>query len=225
MFTGLVESFGTLMERDENGAVLRLTIAAPMYTTRLREGDSVAVNGVCLTALEIGKGDPAVFSADLAAETMARTTLARLPLGTRLNLELPTPAGTPLGGHVVQGHVDGVGTLESLTPVSGMQNGQPTDWQLVVRLPRPLLRYVVEKGSISIDGISLTVAAVEDNCIRIAILPHTYWVTNLHTLKPGADVNIEVDALARYAEQLAATLAQNPPAETLTLAGLIARGY
>jgi len=221
MFTGLVESFGTLSARVQRGALLQLTITTPHFATKLRNGDSIAVNGVCLTALMAEDGDTPHFSADLAAETVERTTLARVPIGTRLNLELPTPAGTPLGGHVVQGHVDGVGTLVSLDPVSGETNSVPTDWRLVIRLPKALMRYVVEKGSISVDGISLTVAGVQEDCITIAILPHTYWVTNLHTLAVGSEVNIEVDALARYAEQLRSSDAK----EQLTLAEFIARGF
>jgi riboflavin synthase len=220
MFTGLVESFGHITTRAQRGAVVQVLITAPDLAARLRTGDSISVNGVCLTALDIDtKNTPPCFTADLAAETIARTTLGNLALGTRVNLELPTPAGTPLGGHIVQGHVDGVGTLIELNAVG--REAETSDWRLEIELPPTLMRYVVEKGSISIDGISLTVAAVTGNRITIAILPHTYKVTNLHTLTPGSAVNIEVDALARYAEQLRSAEKEN----SITLAELVRRGF
>ena len=198
MFTGLIAATGEVIAfvPAESGTA-RLTVAGPRELVAvLKLGDSVAVSGVCLTALEIEpEANPARFSADLAAETLARTTLSRLARGAKVNLELPTPAGSPLGGHVVQGHVDGVGTLLALEPV---QVGG--DWKLRIRLPHALMRYVVEKGSITVEGISLTVAGVERDEVWIAILPHTCSATNLHALKPGDGVNIEVDVLAKYAE-------------------------
>jgi riboflavin synthase len=198
----------------------RLTIAAREIAGRLRTGDSVAVSGVCLTALGIeADAVPPRFSADLAAETIARTTLSRLVAGSVVNLELPTPAGAPLGGHVVQGHVDGVGTLLAIDPVS---NGAGSDWVLRLRLPMVLMRYVVEKGSISVEGISLTVAGIAGDEVWIAILPHTYTATNLHTLKPGMGVNIEVDVLAKYAESRMQAEAATPE---LTVDYLLANGY
>jgi riboflavin synthase len=236
MFTGLVESYGTVLARAPRGAVVQMTIAAPTLAARLKTGDSISVNGVCLTAIDIDAiAAVPYFTADLAAETIARTTLSRLAIGTRVNLEMPTPAGTPLGGHVVQGHVDGVGRLVALEPVGGrkistgvLKNESDekfsvgdTDWRLEIALPGPLMRYVVEKGSISVDGTSLTVAAVEGERIGIAILPHTYRVTNLHTLAAGDEVNIEVDALARYAEQLRHAEKEN----SLSLAELVAKGF
>jgi riboflavin synthase len=187
---------------------------------RLRTGDSVGVNGVCLTALGIEPNAfPARFSADLAAETIARTTLSRLQPGSLVNLELPTAAGSPLGGHVVQGHVDGVGTLLALDRVSA---GAESDWVMRVRLPEALTRYVVEKGSIAVEGISLTVAGIAGEEIWIAILPYTYAVTNLHTLKPGTGVNIEVDVLAKYAESGARAETEK---QELTVEFLLANGY
>jgi riboflavin synthase len=221
MFTGLIETTGEVISFTPgmNGAA-RLTIAAPAIAGRLRTGDSVGVSGVCLTALGIEPDAfPPRFSADLASETISRTTLSRLEPGSMVNLELPTPAGAPLGGHVVQGHVDGVGTLLTIDPVS---DGAGSDWVLRLRLPATLMRYVVEKGSISVEGISLTVAGVGGDEIWIAILPHTYTATNLHTLKPGMGMNIEVDVLAKYAESLV-------QAETgkheLTVDYLLANGY
>ena len=221
MFTGLIETTGEVISfaPGAEGAA-RLTIAAPEIAGRLRTGDSVGVSGVCLTALGI-EADvlPPRFSADLAAETIARTTLSRLKAGSMVNLELPTPAGAPLGGHVVQGHVDGVGTLLAIDPVS---SGAGSDWVLRLRLPMVLMRYVVEKGSISVEGISLTVAGIAGDEIWIAILPHTYTATNLHTLKPGMGVNIEVDVLAKYAESRMQAEATTPE---LTVDTLLANGY
>ena len=195
MFTGIVETTGEVISFVPGAGAARLVVRAGEIAGRLRLGDSVAVSGVCLTALEMG---PDWFAADLAAETIARTTLSRLEAGSLVNLELPTPAGAPLGGHVVQGHVDGVGTLVGLDPVT--PGVEASDWVLRVRLPEGMARYVVQKGSITVEGISLTVAGIEGDEIWIAILPHTYAATNLHTLKVGMGVNLEVDVLAKYAE-------------------------
>lgn len=217
MFTGLIEQTGKVLSFNPGAGAARLVVAAPGVAQRLRKGDSVAVSGVCLTALEMG---PDWFAADLASETIARTTLSRLRPGSAVNLELPTPAGAPLGGHVVQGHVDGVGTLTTLHPVSAARGSEESDWILRIRVPQPLLRYVVEKGSIAVEGISLTVAGIERDELRIAILPHTYRATNLHALQPGAEVNLEVDVLSKYAESRASI-----QDEWLTVAYLLANGY
>ena len=222
MFTGLIESTGEVISfaPGAGGGTARLTIAAPEIAVRLRTGDSVGVNGVCLTALGIEPNAfPARFSADLAAETIARTTLSRLQPGSLMNLELPTVAGSPLGGHLVQGHVDGVGTLLALDRVSASAE---SDWVMRVRLPEALTRYVVEKGSIAVEGISLTVAGIVGEEIWIAILPYTYAATNLHTLKSGTGVNIEVDVLAKYAESRARAEAEK---RELTVEVLLANGY
>ena len=219
MFTGLIETTGEVISfaPGTTGAA-RLTIAAPGIAGRLRTGDSVAVSGVCLTALGIEPDAfPPRFSADLAMETIARTTLSRLESGSVVNLELPTPAGTPLGGHVVQGHVDGVGTLLALDPVTA---GANSDWVLRVRLPEGMARYVVEKGSVAVEGISLTVAGISGDEIWIAILPHTYGATNLHALKSGMGVNLEVDVLAKYAESR-----ERVEKRELTVEYLLANGY
>ena len=212
MFTGLIEATGTVVALSAS----RLTVAAPALAGRWRTGDSIAVNGVCLTALDAG--DPTQFAADLAAETLARTTLGSLAPGTIVNLELPTPAGSPLGGHVVQGHVDATGTLVSLVPLHPELD--TTDWRLTVELPHELAAQVIPQGSITLDGISLTVAKVSGQTIEIAIIPHTYKSTNLYSLEPGAHLNVETDVLAKYAAQ------RNHPAEDwLTANYLIARGY
>jgi riboflavin synthase len=223
MFTGLIETTGTLLAVTPTAGATRITIAAPSHLlNRLNTGDSVSVSGVCLTALNIEPlAFPPRFSADLAAETIARTTLSHLRPESVVNLELPTPAGSPLGGHVVQGHVDGTGTLLALEPITP---GSPatTDWRLRLTIPDALTRYVVEKGSITIEGISLTVASILGNEVTIAIIPHTYVSTSLHSLSPGSPINIEVDVLGKYAER------QNTNAATeftLTEQYLIANGY
>jgi riboflavin synthase len=212
MFTGLIEATGAVASFTGT----RLTISSAL-AARLREGDSISVNGVCLTALDIQKEK---FSADLAAETIARTTLARLAPGSLVNLELPTPVGSPLGGHIVQGHVDGVATLLALDPIS--TNKKDTDWRLRLRIPGELVRYVAAQGSITVEGISLTVAAIQNDTVEIAIIPHTYAETNLHTLKPGSPLNIEVDMLAKYAEK---QFIERHRGTGITLDEFIAKGY
>ncbi len=223
MFTGLIEATGTIRSFEQQQGATRITVAGPRsLVERLRVGDSVSVSGVCLTAVDINP-DSHIFAADLAAETIARTSLSRLHPGSIVNLELPTPAGTPLGGHVVQGHVDGVGIVLSLDPLS---RAPATDWWLRFNLPEECARYVVEKGSITVEGISLTVARVEATTVTIAIIPHTYTVTNLHTLSKGSPINIEVDVMAKYAERLASEpIAATESKFQLTLEYLIANGY
>ncbi len=238
MFTGLIQAVGTIAARAEREGTLRLTVESAALAPRLAVGDSIAVSGVCLTALEPGGTR---FFAELAAETVARTSLAHLAAGAQVNLELPTPAGTPLGGHVVQGHVDATGTLLALERVSA---GERTDWVLRIAVPPAVGRFVVEKGSIAIEGISLTVARWlpapfapgEDRFgtgeLHVAIIPHTYEATNLHTLRPGAAVNLEADVLMKLAVQNGLI---GPPASTagvpaaprfeVTLPYLIANGY
>ncbi len=220
MFTGLIETTGTLLAVTPTAGTTRITIASPSLAGRLQTGDSIAVNGVCLTALSIEPNAfPPRFSADLAAETIARTTLARLRPESIVNLELPTPAGSPLGGHVVQGHVDGTATLLALTAIT--PTASETDWRLRLQLPEALTRYVVPQGSITIEGISLTVASILGNEVEVAIIPHTYAATSLHTLPPGTPLNIEVDILSKYTER------QQDASEKfrLTEQYLIANGY
>jgi len=220
MFTGLIETTGTVVSlKTLPSGVQRLTVSAPALTGRWKLGDSIAVNGVCLTAVD--KEDehhPGRFAADLAQETIVRTTLTSLTPGALVNLELPTPSGSPLGGHVVQGHVDGTAVIRALIPLhSDLDN---TDWRLRIELSPELAANVIPQGSITVDGISLTVAAVDGNEIEIAIIPHTYHATNLHTLLAGSPVNIETDVLSKYAARRTAD-----PASTLTVESLIARGY
>lgn len=221
MFTGLIETTGKILSVEERAGARRIAISAPGIADRLRTGDSVAVSGTCLTALDISSNPPA-FHADLAAETVARTSLAGLKPGTVVNLELPTPAGTPLGGHVVQGHVDATGTMLEIEPVDPDADPSVTDWWLRVAVPESIAPYVVEKGSIAIEGISLTVAKFNGKVVTVAIIPHTYAHTNLHSLKSGDPVNLEADVMLKYFHQQKKTDEQE---FELTLEYLLANGY
>ena len=216
MFTGLIETTGTLLAVKQAQGAMRLVVAAPQLAGRWKIGDSIAVNGVCLTALDIedaNEAHPGRFAADLAQETIERTSLAQLRPGALLNLELPTPAGSPLGGHVVQGHVDATAKLISLVPLKSDSNA--TDWRMTVEIPAKQASQVIPQGSITIDGISLTVAKVHEpepdgsTRIEIAIIPHTYKSTNLHAKMAGEAVNIETDVLSKYAAQQLAAGAQS----------------
>ena len=198
MFTGLIEATGTILAVEDRAGSRRIAISAPTLAAKLKTGDSIAVSGVCLTALDIG---PETFHADLAAETVARTSLTQLSPGSIVNLELPTPAGTPLGGHIVQGHVDGTGTLQSLEAVNPKAGKNQTDWWLQIEVPENTRSWIVEKGSIAIEGISLTIARWDGKIATVAVIPHTYAATNLHTLQIGAPVNIEADVLMKLAAQ------------------------
>jgi riboflavin synthase len=226
MFTGLIETTGTVLAVEQREGSRRIAIARPIgHGIALRTGDSIAVSGVCLTAVDLEPdASPPRFHADLAAETVARTSLSLLTPGSLVNLELPTPAGAPLGGHVVQGHVDATGTLLSLEPVDAHAAPGLTDWWLKVRVPAQVGRFMVEKGSIAIEGISLTIARWEPDSnggvVHVAIIPHTYERTNLHTLHAGQPVNIEADVLIKYMEQRSAK-----PSFELNLGYLIANGY
>jgi riboflavin synthase len=218
MFTGIIEATGKIAAIEPREGTTRIAVSAPGFAERLRKGDSIAVSGTCLTALEM---TPPIFYADLAAETLARTSLGFLTAGTVVNLELPTAAGTPLGGHIVQGHVDGRGELISLDPVHPNADPAKTDWWLRVRVPEETRPYMVQKGSIAIEGISLTIATWDGEVVGVAILPHTRNVTNLHVLKPGDPVNVEADVMIKLAVD------QKSPAATfeVTLEYLLANGY
>jgi riboflavin synthase len=224
MFTGIIEQTGTLVGVTSRGGVRRITVEAPGLAGRLREGDSLGVSGVCLTALDV---DPRLFHADLARETLDRTSLGALAAGAKVNLELPTAAGSPLGGHIVQGHVDGCGVMAALEPVVRESDPafdrQTTDWTLKVLVPENARPWMVHKGSVAVEGISLTIADFDGEAITIAILPLTYWRTNLHTLAVGAPVNVEADVLVKLAH--AQMLAEKKPGLELTEAWLVASGY
>jgi riboflavin synthase len=200
MFTGIVEELGFLaaLERLERAA--RLTLKAPGVATDARPGDSIAVNGVCLTVVEAtGAG----FTADVMAETLDRSSLGRLGTGDQVNLERAATLSTRLGGHLVQGHVDGVGTV--------LERRADTHWEIVrIALPAGLGRYVVEKGSIAVDGVSLTVTAVTPEYFEVSLIPTTLAQTTLGTRPLGAEVNLEVDVVAKYVEKLVAGQVATP---------------
>jgi riboflavin synthase len=192
MFTGIVEELGITRSIEHHQAGAQLVVESRI-ATRLSQGGSIAVNGVCLTALNPGAN---TFSADLAPETLRASNLGDLREGSAVNLELPVTPATLLSGHIMQGHVDGTGELLSLEAL-GNQN-----WWLRVRIPEELDRYIVYKGSLAIDGISLTVAAVEDRVASVTIIPHTYANTTLGQHQPGDRLNLECDVLAKYVEKL-----------------------
>lgn len=193
MFTGLVQDLGTVSAVEATPGGVRLVVASTL-TGELSEGDSVSVNGVCLTATTIAGGR---FSADVMHETLRRCTLADVSEGARVNLELPLRAADRLGGHVVQGHADGVGTV-----LEAREDGFAR--VVTIEAPPELLRYVVEKGSIAVDGISLTVAGVTERTFEVALIPETLERTNLGAVTSGTPVNLEVDVLAKYVEKLVA---------------------
>ena len=192
MFTGLVADLGTVAALERDGGGARLRISTPL-ASELAEGDSIAVNGACLTAVAIGDGE---FAADVMNQTLKLTSLGPLGEGDRVNLELALRAADRMGGHVVQGHVDGVGEIVDLSP---LPDGST---RMRCWLPAHLMRYVVEKGSITVDGISLTVVEARADGFTVAVIPHTAAVTTLGTKGPGDPVNLEVDVMAKYAEKL-----------------------
>ena len=191
MFTGLVADLGTVAALEATGDGVRLRVASTL-AGELSEGDSVAVNGVCLTATQVTDGH---FTADVMHETLRRSSLAEVADGTRVNLELPLRAADRLGGHVVQGHVDGVGAIRD-----AVEDGFAR--VVTIGAPPDLLRYVVEKGSIAVDGVSLTVASVTADTFSVSLIPETLERTNLGEAAIGTPVNLEVDVLAKYVEKL-----------------------
>ena len=197
MFTGIIEELGAVDLLVKQAVGARLRVACARVLEDLRPGASIAVNGVCLTAVEAGSG---FFSADLAPETLRCSNLGDLVAGSRVNLERPLLPTDRLSGHIVQGHVDGTGELLSLEQL-GDEN-----WWLKVRVPRELDRYLVFKGSVAIDGISLTIASLERDVLGITIIPHTYQNTSLGACRPGARLNLECDVLAKHLEKLLESL-------------------
>jgi riboflavin synthase len=191
MFTGLIADLGSVaaVEQDGEGATLRIDSA---LASELRAGDSIAVNGVCLTAIDVGEGG---FAAQAIHETLERSSLGRLRAGSRVNLELPLRAADRLGGHVVQGHVDATGTVSAVRE-EGFSR------VLTIELEPRLARYLVEKGSVALDGVSLTVSALEEHGFSVSLIPETLQRTNLGELHEGAILNIEVDVLAKHVERL-----------------------
>jgi riboflavin synthase len=192
MFTGIVEELGEVTAVEPRGDSARLTLHGPLVTEGAQHGDSIAVNGVCLTVVETA-GD--TFTADVMAETLHRSCLGALAAGSRVNLERPMALGGRLGGHLVQGHVDGTGTVAERTP------GE--HWELVrVTMPRELARYVVEKGSVTVDGVSLTVVDAGEEYFTVSLIPTTLRLTTLGVKQVGDPVNLEVDVVAKYVERL-----------------------
>jgi len=214
MFTGIIEELGHVASIEIKGQQRRVIISASKLTQELKQGDSISVSGVCLTAVDISSDS---FTCDLAQETWLRTSFARLKANARVNLELPMRANGRFDGHVVQGHVDGIGAVTSFERVPDSD-----DFVLQINLPSELTRYIVAKGSLAIEGISLTVAAIDGTNVRVAIIPHTAEVTNLRSLKPGDPVNLEVDVIAKYVEKMIGT---DKPKSTITIDKLIRAGF
>jgi len=214
MFTGIVEEVGRVTRIEQRGENRRITITAQNSPNELKSGDSIAVSGVCLTALDIKPGS---FCADLAPETWVLTSFSRMHEGALVNLELPMKADGRFGGHIVQGHVDGVGKLIALERIADSEN-----FWLRVELPRQVEKYTVYKGSVCIEGISLTVAKIEDRTCTIAIIPHTVEATNLNSLKPGDPVNLEADLIAKYVEKM---MTGEATESTLTVEELVRQGF
>jgi riboflavin synthase len=192
MFTGIIEELGRVRTLEKRGDGARLLVEARTIMEGTREGDSIAVNGVCLTAIDVRPGS---FSADGSAETLQRSTLGRLRAGSLVNLERAVTPSTRLGGHIVQGHVDGRGRFLSATEHGG-------SWTIRIAYPPELARYLVFKGSVSVEGISLTVAALADDYFEIAVIPKTWEVTNLSHLRTNDEVNLEADIIAKYVERI-----------------------
>lgn len=192
MFTGIIEETGKILSFEKSASGARICIAARIVTHGTNEGDSIAVNGVCLTALDVKKDS---FAADVSQETLQKTTFSRLKTGAKVNLERAVTPTTRLGGHIVQGHVDGRGRFISATPSGDF-------WTVRIGFPPEIGRYLVYKGSVAVEGISLTIAALADDCFDIAVIPKTWTMTNLSTLMPGDEVNLETDLIAKYVERI-----------------------
>jgi riboflavin synthase len=192
VFTGIVEELGEVTAVERLADASRFRLRGPLVTEGAKHGDSIAVNGVCLTVVEFGDGE---FTADVMAETLLRSSLGALEVGSRVNLERPMAVGDRLGGHIVQGHVDGTGSILDRTPSE--------NWEIVrIALPAHLSRYVVEKGSITVDGVSLTVVEAADDWFSISLIPTTLALTTLGIKRSGDPVNLEVDVIAKYVERL-----------------------
>jgi riboflavin synthase len=214
MFTGIIEEVGRVTNIGHENDNRRLRVSASNLVKELKKGDSIAVSGVCLTAVEI---TPNSFGADLAEETWNRTSFSRIKPGALVNLELPMRADGRFGGHIVQGHVDGTGKFVALEEVPGADN-----YWLRIEIPPELTRYVIFKGSLSIEGISLTVAKVEETEATVAIIPHTTEMTNLKSLRHGDPVNLEVDMIAKYVERM---MRGDSAKRSITIERLLREGF
>ncbi|OLD29076.1 MAG: riboflavin synthase subunit alpha [Acidobacteria bacterium 13_1_40CM_3_55_6] len=201
MFTGIIEELGRVREIEKRGEDARIVIEARTVTEGSSDGDSIAVNGVCLTALDV-KSDS--FAADVSKETLSRSTLGNLKSGSPVNLERAVTPATRLGGHIVQGHVDARGKF-----LGSENHGE--SWTFRFAYPKEIARYLVFKGSVAVEGISLTIANLTDDVFEIAVIPKTFEVTNFSQLKPGDEVNLEVDLIAKYVERMLTTSAVSSP--------------
>jgi riboflavin synthase len=214
MFTGIIEELGTIRKIKAVREGARLEVSAQSVLQDAKLGDSIAVNGVCLTVVDLGSGR---FAADVSEETLRRTSLKQAHTGTRVNLERPLTISSRFGGHIVQGHVDGTGEFLDARPVG-------EGWVVCLGFPLELAHYIVEKGSIAVDGISLTVATLGENWFEVAIIPHTWKVTNLSALERGSMLNLEVDIIAKYVERMMQAHL-NLSKDKLTLEKLSEMGY
>lgn len=195
MFTGIIEELGRVREVEKRGEDAHIVIEARVVTGDSRDGDSISVNGVCLTALEV---TPDSFAADVSKETLLRSTLGSLAAGSAVNLERAVTPATRLGGHIVQGHVDARGKF-----LGAENHGE--SWTFRIAYPKEIARYLVFKGSVAVEGISLTIANLTDEYFEIAVIPKTWDVTNFSQLEPGDEVNLEVDVIAKYVERILST--------------------
>jgi len=214
MFTGIIEEVGHVRAIEVTGQKRRVIIAFTNLLPELKLGDSISVSGVCLTAVNITEKS---FSADLAQETWLRTSLSRLEPGALVNLELAMRASGRFDGHIVQGHVDGTGTLVSLAKIPDAK-----DYLLTINVPSELTHYIVAKGSLAVEGISLTVAGIEGTAVTIAIIPHTAEITNLKSLRPDDPLNLEVDVVAKYVEKM---MPRRGAQGSITLEKLVSEGF
>lgn len=215
MFTGIIEELGKIESLLPYGDGVKILISANLVTQDSKDGDSISVNGVCLTALNI---TPHSFSADVSQETLNRSTLGSLKQGSAVNLERAVTPSTRLGGHIVQGHVDGKGTF-----ISAIQSGD--FWTVRIGFPQEMARYFVYKGSVAVEGISLTIANLADDYFEIAIIPKTWELTNLSSLKPGDEVNLEADVIAKYVERMMLFREDDLRTSNITLEKLADLGY
>jgi len=217
VFTGIIEELGRIRSVEKRGEGARLVVEAREVTSGTQEGDSISVNGVCLTAIDVRESS---FAADGSSETLQRSTLGRLRAGSAVNLERAVTPSTRLGGHIVQGHVDGRGTF-----LSALSHGG--SWTVRIGYPKEMARYFVFKGSVAVEGISLTIAALADDYFEIAVIPKTWAVTNLSQLKPHDEVNLEADIIAKYVERILTLAPELRVAErsSLTIEKLAELGY
>jgi riboflavin synthase len=215
MFTGIIEELGKIAALEKRGDGARIKIAAQVITENTGEGDSIAVNGVCLTALNIKKDS---FTADVSGETLRRSTLGKLSVGSKVNLERAVTPATRLGGHIVQGHVDGRGKF-----VAAEQSGD--FWTIKIEFPKEVGQYLVHKGSIAVEGISLTIADLSDDSFDVAVIPKTWQLTNLSALESGDAVNLEVDVIAKYVERIMLYGQAKEKSETITREKLQKLGF